>query len=283
VIPNEGIPQLIDYKNHGRNEFPILTADEQIYLLLNLEMWCPQHVIVDSEGFVRHKGIMVDEGTEETLISILKEGKARSFSQKCSKGICTRPSTEHKLVQRNPRMAVDDNNTVYVVYTSNEQGNNDIYLRAYDLNEVDTIKITGSLADDCWPDVLIDKSGNVWVVWLSNKGGFYDVHARYIDKGAWSEEFRITSPYIDKDNPSLNGEHIEDAATPCLGMEKDGTVWVCYCRWNTFYKDNLAYSLDREIYAAYFDGQKWVHDMQVSPTEQDMMEPHDDHFFPFTD
>ena len=292
VIPSEGIPQLIDYKNHGRNEFPILTGDEKIYSVLNLEMWCPQHVIVNSEGFIKYKGILVGEKTENALLKILEDDKTKVFSGSCSEGICKYPFTESKFVERNPRMAVDDDNTIYVVYTSNEQGNNDIYLRMYvnGLKEVKTSRITKSLADDCWPDILIDKSRNVWVVWLSNKDGFYNIYSKYFNKGVWSEEFKITNPYVVKriklgplvifGNRSLNGNHIEDAATPRLGMEDDGTVWVTYGRWNTQYTKGIAYSLDREVYATYFDGQKWADEMQVSPTESGMMESWDDHFFP---
>ena len=282
IIPETPIEQLINYKEHCKNSFPIIMAEDSIRNYFGLEEWSPQYVILNSNRNIISKGIVVDESTEVYLDSLIQ---SINNIKNCSNGICKLPDYKVKPIEKEAKILFG-NGKYYVLFTSNENGNNDIFLNVYNdsLRLLKKISITKSLGDDCCPDFVLDSQNQLWIIWLSNKTGHYHLYEKTynIENENWSSENQITYNYKTKrKNKSLGGEYIEDVSLPDIAIDNQNTVWVIYSRWNTFYtKENYPFSKDCEIYANYYKNGTWANEFQVSSTNTKINERWDDHYSP---
>ena len=281
IIPETPVEQLINYKNHCKNSFPIIMAEDSIRDYFGLEEWSPQYVILNSNRNIISKGIVVNTNTEAYLDSLCQN---INDIKSCSNGICKMPNKKTKLIEKEGKILFN-NGKYYMLFTSNENGNNDIFLNIYNdsLILLDKIAVTKSLGDDCCSNFTLDSQNQLWIIWLSDKTSCYQLYEKTynIEKGCWSAETKVTTNYKSKRNKSLGGEYIENVSLPDIGIDSHNTVWVTYSRWNTFYyKKNYAFSKDCEIYASYYKNGFWADEFQVSPTDTKIIERWDDHYSP---
>jgi hypothetical protein len=151
---------------------------------------------------------------------------------------------------------------VYVVFTSNRNGNSDVFIRVFDGNIWSEDKpLAASVADEFDGTVVVDKQNRVWVSWTSNTDGKnYNI-------------FTTTLP-----NPADVGEHVQityaddDAMHARTACDKKGRVWITYYKWHKIGSN----SRDKEVYVRYFDGSKWSDEVHVSPKDVSEYEDHSD-------
>ncbi|MGB0383472.1 MAG: exo-alpha-sialidase, partial [Ardenticatenaceae bacterium] len=126
--------------------------------------------------------------------------------------------------QYNPSMAVSPNNTLYVSWADNRNGNQDVYF-ASSTNGGATWSANVKVNDDAggaWhnnPSLAVDANDNVVVAWEDLRNGDQDIYfARSTDSGAtWSSNVKVN------DDSSLLHQY-----TPSVGVDGSGTLMLAW-------------------------------------------------------
>ena len=171
-----------------------------------------------------------------------------------------------RLIQRDrfPSLACDSDGRLYLVFTTNRNGNSDVFLRVYDGEQWQADRpVAATEADEFDGAVTVDKGNRVWVSWTSNADGAkYNIFvAASADVSKPLEHKRIT-----------NSE--DDAMHARLAASADGRIWVVYYKWHKM----GGRSRDKEVYVRCFDGADWSSEAQVSPADVPIYEDHTDPF-----
>jgi len=124
---------------------------------------------------------------------------------------------------------------IWVVWSTNRNGNYDIYYKVYDgiswsLDE----NLTTDPNVDELPSIMQASDGNIWVVWSTNRNGNYDIYYKTYNGTAWSSDKPLTFLAADDWDPSI----VQTA---------DGDIWVAWVRNN-------------DIYYMTYNGTKWSPD-----------------------
>jgi peroxiredoxin len=149
---------------------------------------------------------------------------------------------------------------VYAVFTSNHNGNSDVFARIYDGNNWSEDRpIAATNADEYDGAVTVDNNNRAWVAWASNaEGGKYGIFvAALADSGEPCEPKRVNI-----------GE--DDAMHGRMACDDKGNIWVTYYKWQQM----NGRSRDKEVYMRRFDGRRWSRQVQVSPTDVPNYEDH---------
>ncbi len=89
--------------------------------------------------------------------------------------------------------------------------------------------------------------GGLWLAWVGFDGNDDEIYAAFWDGAGWSQPQRVSSD--DADPAAYDTQ-------PRLAVGSDGTAWLAWTSYEKF--------LDDEIYAARWDGSRWLAEQQVS-------------------
>lgn len=123
---------------------------------------------------------------------------------------------------------------VYVAFTSNRNGNEDVYVRVFDGKRWSSdFKVATSAADEFDGQVVIDSSGRPCFSWTSNAGGRYNIHVARAEGAAVTEELPSGNTIDHKITLNIGKarqltDSDDDAMHARMAAGKDGCVWVAY-------------------------------------------------------
>lgn len=284
----------LEFQRHYRMALPnLLDPTRQFEKQYNKNGW-PFIVLADRTGKIVYKtNHPVSWSKIENLLADLTRDKPEAEA-KIVEGIPYMPGTlvrsgelsERALErpgerirpchrERFPSIACADGN-VYVVFTSNRNGNEDVYVKVFDGKRWShDFKVATSEADEFDGRLVIDSSGRPCFSWTSNAGGTYNIHVARATAGAVTMEFppgniieyKIT---LDIGKARQLTDSDDDAMHARLAAGKDGSVWVAYYKWQK--RNGL--SRDKEVFVRRFDGGTWSDEVQVSPTDVPWYEDH---------
>jgi hypothetical protein len=241
---------LMDYLKHYRSEsVGLVDFDYKMQSAYHARGW-PQAVIIGPDGYIRLHVPMIsrDEPEARRILDTLCRGRRAARKEVLPGAMSAGPAGHRDFL---PRAAVDDENRLWVVFTSNRDGNNNIYLRCPGAKETPKdIRVTESPADDYSPDIAASPDGSLWTAWVSNQGKKYDIYMRRFKDGRWSQTVPIT-------------QSDDDAFHPRIGVDDKGRVCVTYYKWI----QRSGRSRDRDVYARFYDGRSLSKEVEVSPPE----------------
>jgi hypothetical protein len=102
---------------------------------------------------------------------------------------------EPQTPQRQPEIAVDNENTLHVVgqYTNAEGWGEVLYTKKTLAGDWTTPEIIGMYGMACVPDLAVDNSGNVHIVWRELVGSWPTCYAKKDANGSWSMPVEISN------------------------------------------------------------------------------------------
>ncbi len=159
-----------------------------------------------------------------------------------------------------PSLACGADGRVYVVFTSNRNGNSDVFMRVFDGKDWSAdAPIAATPADEYDAVVAVDSGGRVWVSWTSNVDGQnYNIFLTSVkDPSQPAQPLQVTRAE-------------DDAMHARMACGRDGRVWLTYYKWQKM----GMYSRDKEVYVRFYDGTKFSDEIQVSPTDVPNYEDH---------
>lgn len=262
----------LDFQKHYRLGFvQLLDTNRSFEKRYNNDGWTFL-MLADCEGKVVYKVNSPREKDWERLRSILgKMFSGTASSETITRdGIAYMPATLQRtdemescrICDRFPSVACASDGKIYVVFTTNRNGSNDVFIRVFDGSKwSEDMPLAATGADEYDGTVLIDKQGRAWVSWTSNADG---------------KNYNIF--IVSFTNPSQPGtavqltHHSDDAMRARVACDEKGRVWVTYYKWQKMGK----YSRDKEVYLQRFEDGKWSDEVQVSPTDVPQYEDHSD-------
>ncbi len=163
---------------------------------------------------------------------------------------------------RFPAIACGRKNSVYVAYTTNRNGNSDIFLDVYRKGKKSgAYPIAGSDADEFDPSILVDAGGDIWVSWASDaEKNKYNIFVAALDD---PEEPAIAERATNAKDDAMRGR---------LAMDGQGTIWLSYYEWRKMGPN----SRDKEVYIRRFDAPGWSDAEKISPNDVPSYEDHAD-------
>jgi len=126
-----------------------------------------------------------------------------------------------------PSIIATADGKIWVVWSSNRDGNFEIYHKVYDGSSwsPDT-RLTANAGVDEFPSIMQDKDGDIWVVWSSNRDGNFEIYHKIYNhtRKEWHPEGLLIS------NPAMDWD-------PSIMQAHDGKIWIAWTRENDlFYK-----------------------------------------------
>jgi peroxiredoxin len=259
-----------DFAKHYRLNFPqIMDTNREFEKRYNDDGWTFL-MLADGDGRVIYKcNSPVDEHwpkIRQLADKMLKEkaanGKAVIEGAEYSVVTIERSGETKKTAQRDEltSIACADNGRTYVVFTSNRNGNNDIFFRLYDGSKWSEDKpLTDTKADEYDGTIIVDSNNRAWAAWTSNaEGGKYNIFVTTVSQtGEPCEPKRVS---IGNDD-SMHGR---------MACDKQGNIWVTYYKWQNIGNR----SRDREVFVRRFSKGQWSRQAQISPTDVPNYEDH---------
>ena len=163
---------------------------------------------------------------------------------------------------RFPAIACGPDGRVYLAFTSNRNGNSDVFLRVFDGNAWgEDLPLAATQADEYNPAALVDAQGSLRLAWIGDaEAGHYNVFAAtVVDPRAPIEPVCVTDAE-------------DDAMRPGLACDAAGRVWLSYYKWAKM----KGISRDKEVYARHTDGAGWSDEIHISPDDVPSYEDHTD-------
>ena len=103
-----------------------------------------------------------------------------------------------------PAIAVDGSGRVWVFWSSNKDGNFDLYARSLERSVPGkTVRLTTDPGADITPVAATDAQGRVWVAWQAFREGRGQIHAAHQDGTNFSKEMLIASSVSNEWNPAI--------------------------------------------------------------------------------
>jgi hypothetical protein len=172
---------------------------------------------------------------------------------------------ESKQARRRERfssLACGPDGKMYVAFTTNRNGNSDVFARAFDGKTWSEDRpVAATAADEYDGMVMIDGQNRVWLSWTSNADGKnYNIFVSTLaNLSAPVEPVQIT--------------HAEDDAMHGrLASDHKGNVYLTYYKWHKMGQR----SRDKEVYLRRWAGGKWSDEVRISPTNVPQYEDHSD-------
>ncbi|HTY88162.1 MAG TPA: hypothetical protein VMB80_11905 [Candidatus Acidoferrum sp.] len=258
----------MDYTRHYRSPHLMgIDADYALSRAYRSQGW-PVFLVVDQSGIVRFQEFPDDKNLtrlRQCLDQLLGEPTPLSTRPAARKPEIAIPAevlaSRQARRDRSPRLALDRSGNPCVVFYSNRDGTNAVFLRRHDRARDKQDEQLSPPAAECYAaDCAFDASGTLWVVWCGKAKGLYDIFIQSRPEGREP----VTEPL---------SFSIEDAMSPKIGAGPDGTVTVAYYKWHTLW----GASRDRDVYARTFDpvGRAWRPEIEISPHEPEV-EDHTD-------
>lgn len=262
----------LDFQKHYRLPFvQLLDTNRSFEKLHNKDGWTFL-MLADRNGKIVYKINSPHEKDWFNIRGILNKMLSTTISNKTiiRDGISYMPATvqrsgemeKQRTCERFPSIACGPNGQIYVVFTTNRNGSNDVFIRVFDGDKWSEDMPIAATADDEYDAmVLVDKEGHIWVCWTSNTGGRqYDIFAVSFTN-ALQPGTPVKLTYSD-----------DDAMHPRMVCDKNGRVWITYYKWHKMGE----YSRDKEVYIRKYEHGKWSDEVQVSPTDVPRYEDHSD-------
>lgn len=226
-------------------------------------------MLADQQGHIVYKkNGLVDTEQEiiQKLLDNMLQGPSETKPITCD-GVAYMPATlertgETKKLLRRERfssLACGPAGEVYVAFTTNRNGNSDVFVRTFDgKNWSEDKPVAATVADEYDGTIIVDKQNQVWVSWTSNADGSnYNIFATTLANTA--QPMQIT--------------HAADGAMHArMACDGNGNVYVTYYKWHKMGQ----WSRDKEIYLRRWSGSKWSGEVQISPTDVPQYEDHSD-------
>jgi len=141
----------------------------------------------------------------------------------------------HSATDTSPSIMQAEDGKIWVVWSTNRNGNYDIYYKTSSDNgatwSTETpLPVAVPAADDQDPSIMQTASGTIWLSWSTNRNGNYDIYYKTSsDNGAtWSTE---TSMYAPNPPPAADDQN------PSITQTADGKIWVVWVRnYDIYYK-----------------------------------------------
>ncbi len=144
--------------------------------------------------------------------------------------------------QTEPAIAIDQNDYIYIAWTDNRSGNNDIYLAS--LYASGTVRWSDKMVntdasgqDQTNPDIGVDPSGNIWLVWTDNRNDNLDIYAQRLSPDGnhlWSQDVRVNT-----DTSTSTAQY-----SPAISFDLSGNAYVVWVDEREGNPDIYAQKLD---------------------------------------
>ncbi len=237
----------------------------------------PTFIVVDANGIIRFHGFDSDRqlgGVRACLRQVMapgtpeaKETGGRPFlpADKLDGGIAF--STEVVAARqaerdRWPRLAFSASGAPWVVFYSNRDGTNAVYLRRFNQQgeALGDERLSPPGLESYAADCASDSQGTLWTTWCAKTNRFYDIYVQARTEGKPSRLEQLT--FSD-----------DDAMSPKIAAGPAGSVTVTYYKWAKL----NGISRDRNIFARTWDAQEaaWGREVEISPP-QPAVEDHSD-------
>ena len=263
ILCGESPNTVIDYKNHYRSEIlTLIDYDHAVHSIYGMGRYAVTVVFDEAVTVVFNANDIQYHGARSRQAYRLVDDilSKRSTKTNSPKGIVREKSGDSGGLVREfgAKAVVDKEGSIWVVYASNKDGNNNVYLRRYrDSKIVKEYTITETDGDDYSPDIAISPGQTIWVSWISDRDGRYNVYVRKLEDGRLLKAERVTDAF-------------DDAFHPCITVDGDDRLHLSYYKWDTIDIDmgeKKSFSRDRDVYYRRCDGGKWKHEIRVSPKE----------------
>jgi len=261
-----------EFQKHYRLPYvQLLDPSRDFESRYNNDGW-PFLMLVNSEGKVIFRKNMADWQELTKLIeSVLPERSPLETVKR--DGISYMPETvkrsgeTEKLRQcdRFPSLACADDGRIYVAFSTNRGGTQDVYLRVFDGQKwLPDRPVVATEADEFDGTVVVDRENRPWVSWTSNAGGpQYNIFVTCAAESSTKNPPTQVTHSLPKDGTM----HARTA------VDLKGRIWITYYQWEWIFGK----SRDKEVYTRYLEQDRWSDEIHVSP--EDIL-PADDHTDP---
>jgi hypothetical protein len=258
-------------KHYGLPIVHLLDPDRKFERRFNRDGW-PFLMLADKKGRVVYKkngGLDREMPKIDELLKGMIEAPAVVRTARME-GVSYMPATLRRSGEaekarkrdRFPSLACGPDGKVYVVFTTNRNGNSDVFIRVFDGSKWSEDKpIAATSADEYDGAVVVDKQNRVWVSWASNADGKnYNIFVRsFVGALDFGHVVQVT-------------QADDDAMHARMACDDRGRVWMTYYKWHKMGRR----SRDKEVYVRRWQDGKWSEEVQVSPTDVPEYEDHSD-------
>jgi hypothetical protein len=182
VISGDNELSALEFQKHYRLPIVHLLDPSRIFeKKYNRSGW-PFLMLVDPQGRIVYKKNGLVDREEKTIRRLLNSmlNKQPGIKPVAFDGIAYTPATlkqsgeEEKPLRRErfSSLACGPVGEVYLVFTTNRNGNSDIFMRIFDGEKWSEDKpVVATAADEYDGMVMVDEQNRVWISWTSNAGG----------------------------------------------------------------------------------------------------------------
>jgi hypothetical protein len=108
-------------------------------------------------------------------------------------------------------LASTHDDTLWVVWSSQRDGNWDLYGRPYKDGRLGPeIRLTNDPGPDIWHRMTTDRRGRAWLVWQGFRSGQSDIFARCADADGWHEPVQVSTGKANHWDPAITSDSKED-------------------------------------------------------------------------
>lgn len=260
----------LEFQKHYRLPFPqVLDTNREFEKRYNRDGW-PFIMVADKNGKIVYRtNDLVDRSEVEVRVRSLPLGTTPATSVMRG-GVAYPTATIDRNGERDstrqrdafPSLIFGADDRGYLLFTSNRNGNNDLFLRVLERGRWSNDKpLVATAADEFYGVLALDHENRPWVCWSSNPGqGKYNIFVAAIaENGTLVAPTKLT-------------EAEDDAMHPAMACDAGGRIWVAYYKWLWF----RGRSRDKEIYIKYLERGRWSAEIHVSPEDVPWYEDHSD-------
>jgi peroxiredoxin len=260
-----------EFQKHYRLPFvQLLDPTRQFESRYNRNGW-PFVMLADSEGRVVFRQNRTDWQALTRLIESLLPGRSPVETVE-REGISYMPATvkrsgetrKLRAIDRFPSVACAEDGRVYVAFTTNRGGTQDVFLRVFDGKKwLPDRPVAATDADEFDGTVVVDRENHPWVSWTSNAGGSsYNI---YVTCAAESSA-KKTPTQLTHCDPQDGAMHAR------MAVDAEGRIWAAYYRWERIH----GVSRDKEVYTRYREQDRWSEEIHVNPEDILVFDDHTD-------
>lgn len=162
-----------------------------------------------------------------------------------------------------PSLACAADGRAYVAFTSNRHGTQDVYLRVFDGQKwLPDRPVAATAADEFDGAVIVDRNNRPWVSWTSNaRGSHYNI---FVASPAGPSSAIDAMQVTNSDDDVMHAR---------MAVDSQKRIWVTYGMWA---KIQGGKSRAKQLYARYFQADRWSKEIHVNPEDIPDYEKHFD-------